>query len=40
MVIVECGFLSNADEADKLISDEYQEVVAKAIAEGITGYVN
>ena len=40
VVIVECGFLSNADEADKLISDEYQEVVAKAIAEGITGYVN
>ncbi len=34
-VIVECGFLSNAEEAKKLVTEEYQEEVAKAIAQGI-----
>ena len=37
-IIVECGFLSNPDEAKLLESDEYQEKVAKAIAEGIIKY--
>lgn len=34
-IIVECGFLSNPEEAEKLVSDEYQKVVADAIVKGI-----
>ncbi len=34
-IIVECGFLSNPEEADKLKTEEYQEELADAIAEGI-----
>lgn len=36
--IVECGFLSNAEEDKKLESDEYRSRVAFAIKEGIKGY--
>lgn len=38
-VIVECGFLSNPEEAAKLGSEEYQEMVAKAVAEGVVEYL-
>ena len=34
-IIVECGFLSNPEEAEKLVSEEYQEELAKAICAGI-----
>lgn len=34
-IIVECGFLSNAQEAEKLVSEEYQEVLAETISGGI-----
>lgn len=34
-IIVECGFLSNAQEAEKLVSDEYQNALAEAICGGI-----
>lgn len=34
-IIVECGFLSNPGEAEKLISEEYQEQMAQAICSGI-----
>lgn len=34
-VIVECGFLSNPEEAAQLTDPEYQEHMAAAIAEGI-----
>ena len=34
-VIVECGFLSNGEEAEKLTQENYQERVAQAICEGI-----
>lgn len=37
-VIVECGFLSNADEEKKLGTEEYQDKIAFAIAEGIKNY--
>ncbi len=40
MIIVECGFLSNGDEADKLISEEYQERMAWNISLGILQYLN
>lgn len=35
-VLIECGFLSNATERAKLITDEYQKQVAGAIAKSIT----
>ncbi len=38
-VIVECGFLSNPNEAALLASEEYQVKVAEAIAEGIINTV-
>lgn len=38
-VIVECGFLSNASEADKLIEDSYQQEIAEAIVRGIVAYL-
>lgn len=34
-LIVECGFLSNREEAQKLQDEEYQNKAAQAIAEGI-----
>ena len=34
-ILVECGFLSNVDEYDKLKNDDYQNAMAKAIADGI-----
>ena len=34
-VIVECGFLTNPEEAEKLSGEEYQEQVAEAVAKGI-----
>jgi len=37
-VIVECGFLSNYEEAQQLSSDEYQQRVAWAIYMGIVDY--
>lgn len=40
IVIVECGFLSNAEEAEKLCDDEYQEEIAWAIHMGILQYLN
>ena len=38
-VIVECGFLSNAEEAALLQTDEYQGILSRAIAGGILGYL-
>lgn len=37
-VIVECGFLSNHEEAQLLESEEYQEKIAAAVCEGIKSY--
>lgn len=39
IVIVECGFLSNETEADLLITDTYQEKLARAIYLGATTYL-
>lgn len=39
-VIVECGFLSNPEEARALAQDDYQDRVAGAIAEGIKEYLH
>lgn len=40
IVIVECGFLSNSEEAEKLTSDYYQEKLAWAIHLAILQYIN
>lgn len=39
MVIVECGFMSNPDEAASLQSEEYQSKIAVAIAGGVIQYL-
>ena len=39
-VLVECGFLSNYEEAEKLTSKEYQKEVAEALCVGILTYLN
>lgn len=39
-VIVECGFLSNSQEAQLLTTEEYQEKVAWAIHMGVLKYLN
>lgn len=40
IVIVECGFLSNSEEAEKLGNKEYQKKLAWAIHLGILQYLN
>lgn len=39
LVIAECGFLTNPEEAELLQTEEYQEKVAAALAEGIKVYL-
>lgn len=39
-VIVECGFLSNGEEANLLITEKYQDKVAWAVMMGVVQYVN
>ena len=39
-VIVECGFLSNGEEATKLSDEKYQGEIARAICEGIINWAN
>lgn len=38
-IIVECGFLSNPDEAEKLTTENYQNQIADAILTGVMKYV-
>ena len=37
-VLIECGFLSNKIEREKLQSEEYQKLLAKAISLGVLEY--
>ena len=39
-VIVECGFLSNEEEAKKLADSDYQQKMAFSVYSGIIGYMN
>ena len=39
-IIVECGFLSNPSDAEKLITEEYQDQIAQAICAGITKWLD
>ena len=38
-IMVECGFLSNTEERNKLITEEYQNQIANLIKEGIVAYL-
>jgi len=38
-VLVECGFLSNREEEQKLKSDEHQDKIVKGIIEGVNRYI-
>ena len=38
-VLIECGFLSNAAEEQKLLTDEYRAKVAESIVKGLTEYL-
>lgn len=38
-VMAECGFLSNAVEASKLVTEEYQQQVAMTLFAGITDFI-
>lgn len=37
-VLIECGFLSNYNERNKLINDDYQRLLSKTIVDGIIKY--
>lgn len=39
-IIVECGFLTNPDEATKLTQEDYQDKLAQAICEGVVKWMN
>ena len=39
-VIVECGFLTNPEEAKKLQEESYQKQVAELICEGVKDYLD
>lgn len=39
-LLIECGFLSNAGDAEKLCTDEYRRQVAFAIYKGIMSYLD
>ena len=39
-VLVECGFLTNDEEAKNLKDEEYQETLAEGIAQGILTYLD
>jgi len=39
VVIAECGYLSNYEEADKLADGEYQQELAEAVVKGILRYL-
>lgn len=38
-IIVECGFLSNPQEAQMLVSSDYQKKIAEAVAAGVLDYL-
>ena len=37
-VLIECGFITNKDELSKLISEDYRDQLAAAVADGILRY--
>ena len=39
IIIVECGFLSNPNEAEKLVTEQYQQQMAEVIGKGILDWI-
>lgn len=39
-IIIECGFLSNPEEAELLADEEYQDKLAEAVTEGVKSYLS
>ena len=39
-VLIECGFLSNYEEKNKLITEEYQQKLATIIKDALIKYFN
>lgn len=39
-ILVETGFISNPEEVKKLATEQYREILAKAIADGVSEYLN
>ena len=39
-VLIECGFLSNSEEKDKLTTEEYQQKLASLIKDALIKYFN
>ena len=39
-ILIECGFLTNAEESKKLIEPQYQENLTEGIAQGILSYLD
>ena len=39
-VLVECGFMSNVEELERLKTDAYQQKLAEGITQGVTDYLN
>lgn len=39
-VLVECGFMSNVEELERLKTDDYQQKLAEGITQGVTDYLN
>lgn len=39
-IIVECGFLSNGEEAAALVTEEFQQKMAEAVCSGVFEYIN
>lgn len=40
IIIVECGFLSNPEDAEKLVQEDYQEKLSVTICNGITKWLD
>ena len=40
VVIVECGFLSNREDAENLENEDFQDRIAEELCRGICDYVN
>ena len=39
-IIIECGFLTNEEEKNLLLTDKYQNKIANAIADGVKAYLD
>ena len=39
-ILIECGFISNTNERNMLVTDEYQEKIVESIIDGFVNYYN